>query len=885
MKKNPTNGAGMALAVQQNAKHKTKKDPHMKNTSTNRACLALAVLAAVACCSTARADIGSVVTSTTLTAWPAESSPIFYKSISLSASLSSDGPPAIAAGSTAASLSETFTIATGAGIADGAPGPVTGNNYILTGVGMMVSGYSTSVPNTLHIYDVTTNLTSNNGSDLNGSGASYNLYSTGGAAPIGDLLGEDQGLGFINAADSGAEHVLYLGLQNGPSTYGDEVVLQSGHTYALEVSVPTGGGFDWFKGSTADTGGQAMGSTSAPNPAQSRLTITALGQAGGAPRTFAIALYGSVAPANLAPSVNGSTNIVVTTNVWIDQFNSSFVTNANNLIGGLQATNIYEGTNDYAAGYITNIWANWFGGALTSAVWDNTMDAQTNGNSGSMMLNINFNSGSQIEVWDQGPGNTIGNPFGANGLTNAVTSFQCDVLFGSGSASQTVATQNGGNPFYGYLQFGSRSSGYGQANWNVGGTDGAGGTEVTVGNNNWVHVNLPLNPNSLPSGAAVYDQLIHIYGPEFAPALTGTSTLWVDNIKFKALVNTTPAPPPTMGLQVATPELRIFAGSSVNTYDREELDTFNLGDESWVNGSFPVTYSFTLLDFPIAPGMQCHIFLVPTASLPTGNAPNGNEYQEYQASNDLWLQINGGGPNGAGGSGYNVNVSWKTNTPNANPNNVAVTYTSTGTQSPVGTWTLTFNTASSGTLTPPGVAPLNFTISDTNLMNDFAAPVQAAFGLQPNSAAGEGTYIDYANIIVKGTANPINDNFLNQPPGTLITGTAAAWDISDSANQSSEVLVTSADALWATWTVPAFGYGLAVTPIIPVVAANFGNVTGNVAGWVLPEQYNGYNTSPATNDAAGGTNWSLIPANCLPSYEYPNLTNAYFEMTKPPPPN
>ena len=860
----------------------------MKKNLITRAVPALAILA-TAWCSTARADISTVVTSTTI-AWPSEPNPPFYSATPLSG-LSSQGVPTAAGGATADSLSETFTIATGDGTGAGT-GPTTGNNYVLTGVGMVIGGYNTSVPCTLHLYDVTTNLTSNNGNDFNGSGANYNLYNTGSSPQqIGDLLGEGQGLQFINAAHSGAEQVIYLGLQNGPSTYGDEVVLASGHTYAVEVSVPTAaapggaGSFNWYRNSTADLGGEAMGSTSAPTPAQTRLTITSLGLAGGAPRSFALALYGSVADPSLATSANGSTNIVLTTNIWIDQFNASNVTNANARIGGLQSTNTYEATNDYSLGYLTNIWANWFGSGTTVS-WDPNTDAQTNADSGSLMIVQNWTG--QMEIWNQGPGNTIANPFGSSGLSGidlGLTNFQCDVLFANGDASEVNGGVNSGNPFYGFFQFGTRTSGYGQSYW-------PGGAIVTAGNNNWVHVTLPFTPNTVPSEASIYDILLHIYGPYYSPGLSGSSTLWVDNIKFKALVNYTPPPPPTMGIHTATPELRIFAGSSVNTYDREEVNTYPEGDETWI-GHAGATYSFTLLDFPVAPGMQCHIFLIPLNSLNVSNAPTGNEYVEYQASNNLWMVIAGRGSNLDGSSGYTAHVTWKANNANANPTNEALTlpggyniYTNTGNQSPVGTWTLTFNNNTSGTLTPPqGVGPLPFVISDPNVATDFGAPVMACFGLQPNSGAGEGAYIDYASISIANTANPISENFLSEAPGNTITS-SGLWNITDSAYQNSVTLVTSSDPLWVTWTIPAVGYGLGISPTLPITQApgyTFAPPTV-VGSFVMPSQYNGYNTSPVTNDFAGGTNWMLIPGVCMPSNYLP-VTNAYFELINPPPAN
>ena len=55
---------------------------------------------------------------------------------------------------------------------------------------------------------------------------------------------------------------------------------------------------------------------------------------------------------------------------------------------------------------------------------------------------------------------------------------------------------------------------------------------VPASNTNWVHVSLPINVVSDPNLQNIYNVLIHIYGPYYGPGLSGTSILWVDNIKF-----------------------------------------------------------------------------------------------------------------------------------------------------------------------------------------------------------------------------------------------------------------------------------------------------------------------------------------------------------------
>jgi hypothetical protein len=413
-----------------------------------------------------------------------------------------------------------------------------------------------------------------------------------------------------------------------------------------------------------------------------------------------------------------------------------------------------------------------------------------------------------------------------------------------------------------------------------------------------------LTGGTLPAGAATNVNVWLNSNAYYLPMGIYTATVWFTNFTdgFVQVRTCSLVFLPTLAIQRTTPGLRIFAGSTTNTYDREELDTYPDGNESWVNQSFPVTYAFTLLDFPVASGFQCHLFLVPTGSLPAGNNPTNNEYVDYQASNNVWLDIAGRGTNPDGSSGYTVSLLWKTNTPNANAALEALTggaYTNTGNQSPVGAWSLRFNNNTTGTLTPPGVAAMPFTIADPNVVNDFAAPVMALFGLQPNTLAGEGLYIDYASISITHTAYPISENFTNEPAGITTITSSGNWDTSDSANPAGVVLVNPTnDPIWVTWTLPDTGFGLGCAPFLPINAppgysdVNYGYNGSN--SFVLPAQYNNYNDWPVTVSRAGGTNWTLIPSDCLPSYLfngttqgglfYPLATNAYFELLNPPPP-
>jgi hypothetical protein len=801
----------------------------MKNHDNHRIAMAAAAVALAAFCGTAVADL-TISNSTTITSWnQVNGQNPFYVSLP-SANMTGftpQGQPSAASGATYTVLSETFTITNGAGSL-----AIGNTNYVLKGVAIV--GGNQPVNSSIHLYDVTTTLTSNNGTPLQGSGATYDFVTNG------DLLGAGNGLSLSNTLAT-TDQVLY-NLTSGPNSQ-DQVVLGAGHTYSFEIWTPAGG-FVWSRNSVADPGGQGMGSHDA-TLSVARLTIASLGLAGGAPRTFALALYGS--PTSAAASVNNSTNAAPVANYYIDQFNSF----------GYGPTNRYVGTNNYAAGDITNVWRNYFGSALSNVIWDATSDANNNPSSGSIKIVANFPG--QYAVYDGLNGITP--PL--NGLTNGLTSFQCDVRFDP--SSPTTVNNGNGVTNYGHLQFGTRDASYNPDNF--------GSLEVPVGTTNWVHVNLPISINTDPNLLNINDVFVKIDGNWYSStALNGVSTLWVDNIKFVGPATVVLPPPPSLSVQKATPGLRIFAGSTANTYDRAELATIDQ-NQSWIGGTYPVTYSFTLLSYP-ANINQTHIFLVPVNTAGQANMGNVsgsvNEYIEYQASNTLWMVLN------PGGNGVVASVQWKTNLPNSNPNQTALVTTNS---TALGTWRLTFTSASGGTVTAPGATPVAFTIGDPNVTTDFANPLVAYFGLQPNSSSGIGQYEDWGAISVSGvTGVNINDNFTTN--SVLDT---AVWNINTLtvALNTCVQLVTTNTPLWVNWTLPAVNYSLGTAVSV------LGN-TNTPAPWMLPEYYDGYpngNNLPGMA-SQGNKTWVLIPSANLPTVDGTQFgvpsPQGFFRLFNPP---
>jgi len=91
----------------------------------------------------------------------------------------------------------------------------------------------------------------------------------------------------------------------------DQVTLNANEECALEIWNPTAdgsAGITWFRGSTADPGGQMFSGNDAVNNA--RITLAAAGQAGGAPRTGALALYAISVPEPTSMALLGLGSLV-----------------------------------------------------------------------------------------------------------------------------------------------------------------------------------------------------------------------------------------------------------------------------------------------------------------------------------------------------------------------------------------------------------------------------------------------------------------------------------------------------------------------------------------------------------------------------------------------
>jgi hypothetical protein len=796
----------------------------------------IVTMLALASFQTARADILTVTNDSQFATWDAVAGTTAFYTNNLG-SLSVQGPPGSGAGPYEA-LSETFTITNNAEV--GLTGTAGNSNYVLNAIAIVTSGGATPV--SMHLFDITTNLSSTAGTWFNNSSATYNFTANG------DLFGNGFGLSFSNdlAVSSGSENQEFIVLENGANGQ-DQVVLAAGHSYALEFWMPKSGStFGFAKDSVADGYGQAMASKDA-GLANPRVTLAAYGLVGGAPRTFAIALYG--APTTAPLSVNGSTNTPAQITYTEDDFNTNGVNNDPNgpgydyyAAGGAEPYDV--------PGNIGNVWAEFIGSGVTGITFDPNVNVSGNTNqNGAMALNLDWTGEANgYEQFAITHGNTANSwvPTTTAGTTGIgypqYTNVECDVMFDPSSAGTTNSAG-----VLGVIRLGLRGYGAFGQDWQPT------ADYTTISDTNWHHLTMALtstDPTAQNIGDVIIGEDVNAYVG--GGGLTGNQILYVDNVRFTGPTGALPAPPTVVNGPIkVSPGLRMFAGTG-STIDRALVYTVDQ-EQTWVGASAgaPVSYTFSLQDY------NPNIEEVVAELIGGGTTPTTyGEYADYSGPTTLWLELNPGPSN----SQVVATVAWKINDPGANPTNAATVFTNS---TAVGTWSLVFTGPGQGYVVAPGSVingSTNFTITDPNVSTDFGNPLFAAFGLQPNTTAGLGEYVDWGSIgitnVVDGNeyenfATESSDFFANFSP-TL------EFDNSMSGKPAAVLIQTTNDAYWLNWNSPAIGMTLA--SITNLTATN----------WINPGWYSEYTDTNAPRvmplAAPFGNNfWVLLPKDDLPT--------------------
>jgi hypothetical protein len=256
------------------------------------------------------------------------------------------------------------------------------------------------------------------------------------------------------------------------------------------------------------------------------------------------------------------------------------------------------------------------------------------------------------------------------------------------------------------------------------------------------------------------------------------------------------------------------------------------------------------------------------------------QYTDYAGNNLLWMVL------APGTNGHVVcNVQWKTNAPNSNPGGTVNAYgnaLSFTNSTAIGTWSLVFTGPNAGHVEAPGQVILgstSFTIPDANVTTDFANPLQAVFGIQPNSTAGQGQYDDYGMIKITGVTG-VNEFEDFTTEGSDFNGNltpSGQFNNNASYLTNSTIIATTNDAWWVNWTQPAVGFTL-------TSATNLSH-----PNWINPGWYSAYSNTNAPrvmpfSQSFASKYWVLLPKDDLPTANgsqnsSPPAPNAFFRVS------
>jgi hypothetical protein len=293
-------------------------------------------------------------------------------------------------------------------------------------------------------------------------------------------------------------------------------------------------------------------------------------------------------------------------------------------------------------------------------------------------------------------------------------------------------------------------------------------------------------------GGIGYLQVGFYYNSNYTPS----DAFYVDAISLTNTVPPPPPAPPVMSIQNASPGLNLITSVPGNGGQRQNIETVN--SYPWLGDPGVTRYSLTITNFPGTNynGFQAQVFLV------TG--PTGTESAaDFNETNVLFLQIVN---NAAGGA--TALLTYKTNAPNSFP------YFSSGIlasmQSPLvtGTWTLAFQNDTNITLTTPANTTTNVVISP-DIANQFAGPLFAYFGIQPNNTNNVGQSVIFSRVQITNSTSLLDEQFTTAPLDSSV------WQV-PALDPNGVIVAPPGSVFWLAWTLPASGFNLQASSSLTV---------------------------------------------------------------------
>jgi len=339
------------------------------------------------------------------------------------------------------------------------------------------------------------------------------------------------------------------------------------------------------------------------------------------------------------------------------------------------------------------------------------------------------------------------------------------------------------------------------------------GQPLTDGN--WHHLSIPINPAI--SGLSACDGVSYY---QWNPGGTsGTMNFWMANVKLIARAVEV-APPTVVAPIKSTTGLNVFASTEGNSfYDRQEVESRQTTGLTWIGHATtgnPVTYSFTIKDYPKSPDCQAQMFLVPDPAnneeAPDWNRPNcvvayiqGNNNSailrfRYKVNEDGQQAMYSGGTE-TRGSYTNAPGSWDGVTPNYLESGDLGSVTNNGV---LGTWTVRFTSDTNVTLIAPNGSTSTCVIPSYNAHYFAEATGFGIYlGMQANNANAMNQAVVYSDFAVSGVPSAYSDNFLTD--STLNTN---LWNNAMAHGPAGVLVVPSTAADWVRWTLPDNGFNL-----------------------------------------------------------------------------
>jgi hypothetical protein len=446
----------------------------------------------------------------------------------------------------------------------------------------------------------------------------------------------------------------------------------------------------------------------------------------------------------------------------------------------------------------------WWGSATSERTYDKTNDASGNPQSGSIKISIQWPAGGgdqySVALALSGVNNNYDNSVSLPALN--YTNMEMDIMWDPASTMNITNHMTGGDPTG--LGFGFVATQYGQS-WVPNANQ-----PVLINDGQWHHYVIPINSGWPNIPGLIFKK----YKNGAAEDANTTSKFWIDNVTFNFNTNIV-IPKPAMTIAKASKGLNITAAQAAAQYQRESVRSIPADAIEWYGNVAPVTYSWTIGEFParaVAPGYFSTLFLAPNGA--GGMTPDWDDANVIVVETTL----------NAANQGI-CSFRMKTNAPAGNGvlygvGSLAQLVDPSGV---LGAWSVTFTNDSFITIVGPSGVSTNFDMgaAAAAFFDVTGGSLPTYFGFQPGGPANIGFRGVYSRLKVQnGATTVVDDTFpVNIPPD----GTdALLWIPRYQAGAVAGQVVDHPGAYWLDWNKP------------DSFLSNFQLSSNVLTGWVDP---------------------------------------------------